>query len=438
MKKLFFAVSAIIVLGLGCKKDNPKGAIDIDLSKGLHIQVVGGNFQRDTVGNTLKDSIIVKVTDNGSPVEGYIVQFKRSGCEDIIVTEATTTAAGRASFAWYLSGETGQQSANIVLMDANRNKKDSTSAGATGVAAEKGWHRGGCVQNFQINNVKALNSGRILASQNSTGYIYYSDDNAVSWRPLKTFSKNYFVSKIITSGTDIFLATQNDGVFYSSDNGQTWTNISGGILSVLNFSDLAYTRGGHLVYTNSYGVFVSDDKGQNWNEEDYGLPMGPCTYPCENANGDLFIIGSDATVYKLALHTSSWDNIGSMGNYLLSSVESLYIDDKDHMFIGSPHNGIGGTGYVQQSNDGGSSWTQVFSQNQFGSVYPNITDISQVNGQYYFSFAGLGIFQTSNFNSFSNITEKAWDTGLLTYTVSPKTSTLVLGSPGFGIYYRVP
>jgi len=438
MKKLFFAVSAIILLGLGCKKDNPKGAIDIDLSKGLHVQVVGGNFQRDTVGNMLKDSVIVKVTDNGSPVEGYIVQFKRSGCEDIIVTEATTTAAGRASFAWYLSGETGQQSANVVLMDANRNKKDSTSAGATGVAAEKGWHRGGCLQNFPINNVKALNSGRILASQNSSGYVYYSDDNAVSWHPLKTFSKNYFVSKIVTSGTDVFLATQNDGIFYSSDNGQNWTNISSGILTVLNFSDLAYTSSGHLIYTNNYGVFVSDDKGQSWNEEDYGLPAGASTYPCENATGDLFIIGSDATVYKLALHTSSWVNIGSMGNYILSSVESIYVDSKNNMFIGGPHNGLANTGYIYESADNGNSWSPAFSQQHFGPIYPNITDINQVNGQYYFSFAGLGVFQTSDFNNYTNLTASAWNTGLLTYTVSPKTSTIVLGSPGFGIYYRVP
>jgi len=437
MKKLFYVLLAIILLSFGCKKENPKGSDNIDFSTGFHVQVVGGNFQRDTVGNTLKDSIIVKVTDNGSPVEGYIVQFKRSGCEDFTVSEKTSSAAGRASFAWNLSGETGDQSLTIVLMDANRNKKDSVSAAATGIAALQGWHKGGCLQNFPVNNVKALSSGRILASQNLTGYVYYSDDNAVSWHPLKTFSKNYFVSKIVTSGTNVFLATRDDGIFYSSDNGQSWTNISSGILNVLNFSDFAYTRSGRLIYTNDSGVFVSDDMGQNWNEEDYGLPMGAATYPCENANGDLFIIGSDATVYELPLHTSNWINIGSSGGYILASVECIYIDDKDDMYVSGPHNGISGTGYIYESADGGTSWVQVFSQQHFGSVYPNITEINKINGKYYFSYAGLGVFQTGDFNQFTNMTQAAWDTGLLTYTVS-KNSTFVLGSPGFGVFSRVP
>ena len=133
MKKLSYLLLAFILLCFSCKKDK-KQPIE-DTSVGLHILITAGNNQTDTVGNGLKDSVTVKVINNNVPVSGYSVQFKRSGCEDQTITEKTTTQAGLASFAWYLSGETGAQSLKIILLDNNLNVKDSVSAAATGIAA---------------------------------------------------------------------------------------------------------------------------------------------------------------------------------------------------------------------------------------------------------------------------------------------------------------
>jgi photosystem II stability/assembly factor-like uncharacterized protein len=437
MKKIPYLLFALLLVCFSCKKDK-KQVPPNDTSVGLHVVITAGNSQKDTVGNPLKDSVTVKVINNNVPVSGYIVQFKRSGCEDQTITEKTTNSTGLASFAWYLSGETGPQSLKVILLDNNRNAKDSVSAAATGIAASHGWHRGGCLQNFPVNDVAALSSGRVLASVNSTGYPYYSDDNAVSWHPLKTFSNTYFISKIMSASTGTYIATQNDGVFFSSDNGQTWANITTGIPDVRNFADLAYTPMGNLIFSGSGGLFLSTDNGQTWNEYDFGLPMGQSTYPCEQTNGDLYIIGSDAQVYQLPLHKSQWVNIGSNDNFLLSSVESLYIDSKGNMFIGTPHNAPDALAYIYESVDNGQSWSQVFTQQALvSSSYPNISNISQYNGVYYFSFAGLGVYQTSDFVNYNNTTYQLGNIGLLTYTVS-KNATFVLGSPGFGVYYKVP
>ncbi len=437
MNKLLFLAAAFFLFNLGCKKEVPRTLENVVPQSGLYIQLVSGNYQTDTVGNKLKDSIKLKVYNNGTPVQGYSIQLLRSGCEDLTVSEATTDANGQVSYAWYLSGDIGKQSLRAVLLDANLNRRDSVGVAAIGLATSHGWHRGGCLQNFPVNKVTTLSSGRILASLNMAGYPYYSDDNAKSWHPLKTFSKNYVISKILSSGNDVFMATYNDGIFHSGDNGQTWTNISSGIIDVLNFSDLAYTPSGKLFFLNDYGVFESDDKGQTWNENDNGLPAGSSTYPVEQTNGDLFIIGSDASVYKLPVHTGTWINIGPTSSYLLSSAESLYIDNNGNIFMGGPHNAPSNTGSIYESADNGISWSPVFSQQQDASTYSNIDNISKLNGNYYFSFGGLGIFRTANFTQYKDMTLQFGNIGVVSYTVAAN-SSFVIGTTGYGVYYYVP
>lgn len=407
------------------------------IDTGLKIELIQGNNQKDTIGNPLKDSIIVKVTNDGVPVSNYIVQFKRSGCEDVTISEKTIPASGQATYAWYLSGDTGGQLLDIVLLDNNRNKKDSISATAIGMAATHGWHRSGCVQNFPVNNIEEISSGRLLCSLNANQYPYYSDDNAISWHPLKTFPNSYFITKIIAGGqNEIFMATRDNGMFYSNDNGQTWTNRSNGIADPTNFADMAYTRSGKLIYTDESGVYISADKGLNWEENDFNLPAGQSFYPCEALNGNLFIIGSDNELYKSVNNGGSWTNLAS-SNVILASLESVFIDDNGDMYVGNPHNGPGVEGSIYKSTDGGQNWSMVFTQSNVDPSYPNITQISKLNGSYYFSFAGRGVYKTSNFSAYTNNTGQFAGYGLLSYAIS-KNSTFVIGSPGYGVFYYIP
>ena len=436
MKKLLYLITALTLFIFSCKK-NKKGPV-YPPETSLYMQVIRGSGQADTIGNRLPDSIVIKAIKNGSALSGYKVEFKRSGCQEQI-TSATVSASGQVSYAWYLSGEIGTQSLKIVLLDNSNARIDSMTVTASGIAPSSGWHRGGCLQNFPVNNVTALSSGRILASVNSKNYPFYSDDNAESWHPLSSFGSSYFVSKILSTSAGTILATQNDGIFLSDDNGQTWANISGGIWNVQEFSDVTYTASGKLIFTDSSGLFISTDKGQSWTEDDFGLPAGSATYPVELPNGNLFVIGSDNSVYMLQLHASTWESIGANGNYILSNVESLFVDNNGHIFTGTPHNAPDGMAYIYESVDGGSSWSPVFSQNLINptSSYPNIDHMSQINGTYYFSYAGIGVYQTSNFNNFSQVTQQLGNIGLPTYTVG-QNGIFILGSPGFGVYYRIP
>jgi len=436
MKKLSYLLLVLIAFCFGCKKDK-KGSQDNN--SGFNIQVIQGNNQTDTIGNLLKDSIRIRVTSNGNPVSNYIVQFKRSNCQDVTIAEKTTSSDGQASFGWYLSGTTGGQWLNIILLNNSLNKKDSVLINATGIAATHGWHRSGCVQNFEVNGVSTLSTGRLLSSLNTVDYPYYSDDNAISWYPLKTFSNSHFIDKIISGApNEIFIATEDEGLFYSKDNGQTWANISGGIADATGFADFAYTQSGKLIYTDNSGVYISSDKGATWMDASGGLPVGQSYNPCEQLNGDLYIIGSDAELYKSTDNGNTWANLGSSkGNILLASVESLFIDANGDMYLANPHNGPATQGSIYKSTDQAKTWTSIFTKSEVGSSYPNITQISKMNGSYYFSFAGRGVYQTANFSSYTNLATQFAADGLLSYTAA-KNSNFVVGSPGFGIFYYVP
>ena len=437
MERLLYLIALIMICCFGCKKDKKNGPND-NIST-VKIQLVSGGNQKDTIGNRLKDSIVVKITDSGVPSVNYTIQFKRSGCEDVSITSKTTTVNGLVSYPWYLSGETGGQLLKVIVSDNSGNKKDSISVMATGLAALHGWHRGGCMQNFPVNAVSGLSSGRIFASLNKVDYPYYSDDNAASWHPLKSFTNSHFITKIVPgANNEVFVATQNEGVFYSKDNGQTWANISAGITDPTAFADFTYTKNGNLIYTNNSGVYISTDKGANWTEASYGLPDGPSYYPCEQLNGDLYVIGSDAELYKTTDGGNNWKDQGSdLGNILLESVESMFIDANGDMYIGVPSNGPGSDGSIYRSTNQGTTWSQVYSNTPLDNSYANVTQISKLGSTYYFSFAGRGVYQTPNFSTYSNITARFAQYGLLSYTLS-QNSTFILGSPGFGVFYYVP
>ena len=437
MKKLLYSLLTLTIFWAGCKKDGNQNPPDSN--PGLKIEIVSGNNQRDTIGKLLKDSIIIKVTDNGAAAANYTLQYQRSGCEDISIAQRTTSSSGSANYSWYLSGETGKQTLKIIVLDNNGNKKDSISAVATGIAASHGWHSSGCVQNFPVNSFSKLSSGRLFASLNGNNYLYYSDNNAASWLPLKGFTNNYFITKLLASGTsnEVFVATQTSGFFYSPDAGKTWYNRTAGIEDPTGFADMTYTKKGRLIYCVNSGVYISEDKGLTWTQADLDLPSGQSFSPCEQTNGDLYIIGPDHELYKSTNEGSSWNNQGSsVGNYILASVESLYIDSSGNIFVAIPHDGAGTNGEIYESSDKGLTWKRVFSKPGNSSSYTNIEQISKYSSNYYFSFAGKGVYKTADFTTFSNITTRYASYGLLSYTVAAN-SSFVIGSPGFGVFYYV-
>ena len=69
----------------------------------------------------------------------------------------------------------------------------------------------------------------------------------------------------INSSGDIFAGTDASGVFRSTDNGNSWTQISNGLPIGVSVLSLAINSSGNIFAgTDGSGIFRSTDNGNNW------------------------------------------------------------------------------------------------------------------------------------------------------------------------------
>ena len=111
---------------------------------------------------------------------------------------------------------------------------------------------GGEVQSLAINS-----TGHIFAGT-SGGGVFRSTDNGDSWTEVNTGLTNHSIRSLaINSSGDIFAGTDDGGVFRSTDNGDSWTEINNGLTSAVVLS-LAINSTGHIFAgTSGGGVFRS-------------------------------------------------------------------------------------------------------------------------------------------------------------------------------------
>ncbi|MDF2430860.1 MAG: hypothetical protein JWP44_491 [Mucilaginibacter sp.] len=319
-------LSAILLfLFFGCKKssNNP-----VPVNSNAKLSLVSGSNQSAAIGYWLKDSIVVKVTNNGLPVSNVDIQFIGSGCNEDLITDVKTKADGTAKYFWILAANQGTQTLDAVAIIQNE-RIDSIAINATAVSSAGQPLRSACTPNpgGQAQRILRLSTGRLIACFPGKTSMRYSDDNGKSWNPIKSFGPNYTVAWITTSPQDeIFAATTGDGIFYSKDAGNTWTNITPSTFNKQDkIDDIAFTIDGKLIFTGSANdIYVSPDKGTTWTSSGNGLNTTPAYQnPVELQNGDLYILSFANILYKSSDNGKNWT---AQNNAQNERVTGIYVD----------------------------------------------------------------------------------------------------------------
>ncbi|HSR18171.1 MAG TPA: T9SS type A sorting domain-containing protein, partial [Ignavibacteriaceae bacterium] len=207
------------------------------------------------------------------------------------------------------------------------------------VSADKGLTWGEIDSGLVSKYVTALasDSNLILVGTYTDG-LYKSSDNGNTW--IKTNIETQSIYAVTFIGKDILAASYNDDVYRSTDLGETWTKSEiGGDLSVQNF----IIHEEKIFAATNDGLFFSIDNGVNWEP----LNLSRIYVHDLIINGSFILAG---TIQGAYFSTDSGLNWTERNDGLLSlDVTSLaYSDSK--LFAGSF--GIG----VSLSTDNGETW----------------------------------------------------------------------------------
>ena len=174
------------------------------------------------------------------------------------------------------------------------------------------------------------------------------------------------LKRIEASGNTVVVANDYNGVFYSTNNGATFTaGTSGWAIGSENAKDVAI-NGSTVVAVGSYSTIKrSTNYGASW-----GSKITATTWlNCVANNGSTFIAGGENGVYNKSTNdgvswtSHDWDGSGSYNN-----IYDIATDGNGKWVM------VGGSGYIAYSLDNGASFSTPTQHGFYGSIWGVATD----------------------------------------------------------------
>jgi len=438
-KSFILLILAACTVYLGCSKSG-SNKNDILTTVTLKIKLVSGDGQTDTAGNPLTDPIAVQVTANDVPLAGYAIQFRGSGCNQDNVIPDVSHKDGMAYYTWSLAGDVGQQTLTAYVLNSDNQKVDSVKIKATAIAGTAGWHNGGCTLQTGLSPASfcKLSTGRLFTCfAGGKASLRYSDDNGANWHAVASLGSSHQINYVVSNAADEIYTLTNDGVFYSKDAGQNWTNAGAAPFDAATINAATATPGGKLMVTTSESaaVYVSADKGKTWTTTAKGAfpeaePIEPYFIcPAEDKEGNLYVTDAyNMNLFKSGDAGATWYAVPLGGVVTPGIFYSFYIDPDNNFYVGTNyHNNAIGI-----SDDEGTGYTAYMIGGQkFGNMSV------QSDGKFYFEDDSNGLYLFNSYNN-STLIFPFKDTGLQPYIVAKNGNMIVanLGKPYVRYYSK--
>lgn len=271
---------------------------------------------------------------------------------------------------------------NAVFAGTEQGVYRSTDNGASWTAVNEGL--GGDGAFGRIVNALAVKGTRLFAGldnvPNGAGVgvgLYVSADNGQSWQPVSGLSVTT-PDVLVASDTAIFVSSPL-GIFRSTDDGQTWTNVTTATLSFARLSALAAS--GNIVFAAAdNGLYRSDNNGQSWTPVFTGADR-LAIHTLLISGGNLFI-GADNGVYALPLNDPVTLPLRPV---LATEPVAVLAAGNNVLFAGSSRLG------VFRSTDNGRNWAE----SNAGLTNVQVYTLTALGGSV-FAGTDAGIFVTSD------------------------------------------
>jgi photosystem II stability/assembly factor-like uncharacterized protein len=229
------------------------------------------------------------------------------------------------------------------------------------------------IRNMQIASLAVNSAGDIFAGTFGMG-VFRTSDNGDSWSELD-FPKEYVRAVAINPVDDIFAGSAG-GLYRSTNNGDTWEQVHelGSVLS------LVVNSSGHIFagYGLGSGVYRSTDDGVTWVDVNDGvLNSYDVRTLAVNSNDDIFAGTTGGGIFRSTDNGDSWSPV--LPDLFIGSIA---INPEGHVFASA------GEMKIWRSTDNGDNWTQLENS-------PWYIEALAINSEGII-FAGYGLFRSDD------------------------------------------
>ncbi len=124
-----------------------------------------------------------------------------------------------------------------------------------------------------------------------TSSLFFSDDTGMTWNPVSSFQSFSGITDIaIYDSLNVLVGTTSDGLFLTTDGGQTWQGLNLG--QAPDLSQVAFNGSPSVLHALTYTsstLFTSTDAGATW--------FGTQTTTSGSTGALCFAIAPDKTIY---------------------------------------------------------------------------------------------------------------------------------------------
>lgn len=208
-------------------------------------------------------------------------------------------------------------------------------------------------ENLGGTSVAVNDSGHIYVGETGYGQYSVSKDGGYNWTHYTHPSPFIRCIEINDSG-HIFIGG-NYTAYRSTDNGFSWTTLSGGITSEIR--SIAFNDSGHIYvgnwqeYTSQSGILKSTDNGDTWTTVKLGFRVNSSHNIVINGSGDIIVGSWGDGIWKSTDNGNTWNQKNSGLGHLY--IKSIHISNDGNIYAG-----ISGGG-IYRSTDNGETWQQV-------------------------------------------------------------------------------
>lgn len=439
---------AVFLMTVGCTKHHTTPVT------GYKLQLVSGGGQGDTIGQFLPNPVVILPTQDDTPMRKGYLRFETMSCDNAPVDADFGLGTSPVTYLWQLNQTIGTQTIKVILLDSVKDRLDSTTVTATGIAPSSGWNTSGCIpMNTFCVAFAQLPSGRVFTAIHpasyQSSYPYYSDDDGSTWHAITSFpvTTSQINTIVTTKDNEVFMTIPTMGIYYSNDKGQTWQQRSSGLPMTYYNGDLSCTATGVLIANSGYTsetAYYSADKGVTWQPVN-GLLMGFTNFTAIDNN----FAGSmtDGTIVAILNNSLRKSNDGGANWTYINTpykVNDMIVDSNNNIEIATqPYPGQTTTG-IYQSKDTGQTWTFVYDPSSLPGYDKSITQLTEKNGLLYFYASNNNLLiQTGNFSTYNVINPPvpipSGNGGRVSFRyIVTNDNHIIMSTEQYGLFYQVP